>query len=196
MKFDKSKLDNVKILDRICDVYGFHQKIQLANHFDIAASSLSNRYTRGSISYDFAALCSIETGVDLNWILTGEGEKLPNPKTHGLDKSESIRLNKFTISENKLTSAGTFGIDANVVSNPDRKVFCVEAESSIYIVEESNSVSDGEKLIDVDGTLSIREIAVLPGKRLHVTGGKIPFECSVEDIRVLGKVIGVFRKAE
>lgn len=196
MKFDISKLDNVKILDRICDVYGFHQKIQLANHFDIAASSLSNRYTRGSISYDFAALCSIETGVDLRWLLTGEGEKKPNANTHDLDKGESIKLEKFTISESKLIPTGEFGIDASVVSNSVGKVFCVEAESSIYIVEQSNSVSDGEKLIDVDGTISIREVSVLPGKRLHVTGGKIPFECSAEDIRVLGKVTGVFREAK
>ncbi|PWV88027.1 phage repressor protein CI [Pantoea ananatis] len=196
MKFDISNLDNVKILDRICDVYGFHQKIQLANHFDIAASSLSNRYTRGSISYDFAALCSIETGVDLRWILTGEGEKHPNTGTRDLDKSEFIKLEKFTISENKLVQIGEFGIDASVMSNPVGKVFCVEADSTIYIVEESNSVSDGEKLIDVDGTMSIREIAVLPGKKLHVTGGKIPFECSAEDIRVLGKVTGVFREAK
>ncbi|MCL7647815.1 helix-turn-helix domain containing protein, partial [Enterobacter hormaechei] len=42
-----SGISNEHVLDRICDVYGYAQKIQLARHFNIAASSLQNRYTRG-----------------------------------------------------------------------------------------------------------------------------------------------------
>ena len=196
MKYDTSKLDNVKILDRICDVYGFHQKVQLAHHFNIAASSLSNRYTRGSISFDFAAICSLETGADLNWILTGEGEQNFKPAIKKFTKSEISTLEKFTINENELVKVGTFGIDESVLNALGAKAFCVMAESKLYIVEESNAISDGEKLIDVDGALSIRELTVLPGKRLHVTGGKIPFECSAEDIRVLGKVAGVYHEVK
>ncbi|AIR84867.1 phage repressor protein CI [Pantoea rwandensis] len=196
MKFDTSKLDNVKILDRICAVYGFHQKIQLANHFDIAASSLSNRYSRGNVSFDFAALCSIETGTDLNWILTGDGKPNAQATVGKLDNCEVIELDKFTISESNLTQIGTFGIDVSLLSKPDGKLFCVMVESAAFIIEESSVVSDGEKLIDVDGVISIREIAVLPGKRLHVTGGKIPFECSFEDIRVLGRVVGIYREVK
>ena len=191
-----TNFDNEALLNRICEVYGFHQKIQLANHFNIAASSLQNRYTRGNLSYDFAVLCALETGTDLKWLMTGEGQRHAEAANSELAKSESLVLDKFTISENKLVKIGVFGIDRSVVSKTEGKVYCVEAESSIYIIEESNSVSDGVKLIDVDGALSIREIAVLPGKKLHVTGGKIPFECSAEDIRVLGKVTGVFREAK
>ncbi|MCL7672319.1 helix-turn-helix domain containing protein, partial [Enterobacter cloacae complex sp. OE43NF] len=54
-----SGISNEHVLDRICDVYGFAQKIQLARHFNIAASSLQNRYTRGSISYDFIVHCAL-----------------------------------------------------------------------------------------------------------------------------------------
>ncbi|MCP6385324.1 helix-turn-helix domain containing protein, partial [Klebsiella pneumoniae] len=49
-----TQVNNDELLDRICQVYGFTQKIQLARHFNIAASSLQNRYTRGTVSYDFA----------------------------------------------------------------------------------------------------------------------------------------------
>lgn len=78
MRIDSLGWNNVDVLDRICEAYGFSQKIQLANHFNIASSSLSNRYTRGAISYDFAAHCSLETGANLRWLLTGEGEAFVN----------------------------------------------------------------------------------------------------------------------
>lgn len=57
-----SQVNNEELLDRICQVYGFTQKIQLARHFNIAASSLQNRYARGTISYDFAVQCALDTG--------------------------------------------------------------------------------------------------------------------------------------
>ncbi len=192
MKYDISNLDNVKILDRICSVYGFHQKVQLANHFGIAASSLTNRYTRGNVSYDFAALCSLETGASLHWILTGEGENTTGEKRVSNDQSEFSTLEKFTLSESKLVRNGTFNIDCAVLSKTSAHVFCVEAESGLNILEETSAVSDGLKLVDIDGAVSIREIAMLPGKKLHVTGGKIPFECSVSDVQILGRVIGVY----
>ena len=81
MSIRETSFEPIKILERICDVYGFTQKVQLAHHFDISASSLQNRYTRGTISYDYAALCSIETGASLKWLLTGEGSKFENKTT-------------------------------------------------------------------------------------------------------------------
>lgn len=39
MRIDSLGWNNVDVLDRICEAYGFSQKIQLANHFDIASSS-------------------------------------------------------------------------------------------------------------------------------------------------------------
>lgn len=191
-----ANFNNEALLNRICEVYGFHQKIQLANHFNIAASSLQNRYTRGNVSYDFAVLCALETGTDLKWLMTGEGQQHSQPRAEELSKSESISLVKLTISESKLAQVGNFVIDASTLNDPAGSVFCVEYDSAIYIVEESSTVSDGKKLIDVDGTISIRELAVLPGKRLHVTGGKISFECSSEDIRVMGKITGVYREVK
>lgn len=72
--FKESSFNNEDLLNRICEVYGFSQKIQLANHFDIAASSLQNRYKRGNMSYDFAVHCALETGASIAWLMTGEGQ--------------------------------------------------------------------------------------------------------------------------
>ncbi|QHM74090.1 hypothetical protein C7M52_00011 [Mixta theicola] len=185
---------NEQVLDRICEVYGFHQKVQLARHFDIAASSLQNRYTREHISFDFAALCALETGASLMWILTGQGERFPGKGDLSADKSEVCRLEKFILSEGELVKTGSFAIDRSVISKATAQVQCIESDGTLFFVEQSTTLSDGLKLVDIDGTVSIREIAVLPGKKLHVTGGRVPFECATTDIGVLGRVIGSYNE--
>lgn len=194
MEFDTSTLDSVAILDRITSVYGFSQKVQLANHFGVAASSLSNRYTRGNISYDYAAICSLETGANLLWILTGQGERFTGEGVQAVNVQKTTTLSRFTISESQLSNIGSFVIDNSFLSSQSTDVFCVESEASLYFVESSTTVSDGLKLIDIDGAISFRELSVLPGKKLHVTGGKVPFECTFDDIKVLGRVTGIYNE--
>lgn len=60
MRIEGLGLNNEEVLDRICEAYGFSQKIQLAEHFEIASSSLANRYSRDSISYDFIVHCALK----------------------------------------------------------------------------------------------------------------------------------------
>ncbi|MDQ9126252.1 phage repressor protein CI [Serratia fonticola] len=195
MRFEDLKLNNVEVLDRICIVYGFTQKIQLANHFNIAASSLSNRYTRGAISYDFAALCSLETGANLEWILTGNGERFIGEGIVIQDKNDMAQLNNFTLSEGRLSKDGVLSVDIKLFSKPLVNMQSIRSEGKTYFVEQDASLSDGLWLVDIEGAISIRELTVLPAKKLHVAGGKVPFECTVGDIITLGRVIGTYSEA-
>ncbi|MFB1115649.1 phage repressor protein CI [Dickeya dadantii] len=184
--------NNEEVLDRICDVYGFTQKIQLARHFNIAASSLQNRYSRGAISYDFIVYCSLETGANVRWILTGEGEKLSGKEPLQANSDEQISIKKFTLSEGKLANDGALSIDRKLFSKPIAHPQCVASDGKIYMLEIEASLSDGSWLIDIEGDISIRELTKLPGRKLHVAGGKIPFECGIDDIKVLGRVVGIY----
>ncbi|STQ42846.1 Bacteriophage CI repressor helix-turn-helix domain [Ewingella americana] len=47
--------DSAPVLDRVIEAYGFTQKMQLAEHLDMAASSLSSRYKRGGPSLRYRA---------------------------------------------------------------------------------------------------------------------------------------------
>lgn len=194
MRFDTSKLNNVEVLDRICSLYGFNQKVLLANHFNIAASSLSNRYTREAISYDFAAICAVETGANLQWILTGKGERFDGEGVQQDQNAEFISLEKFTISEGKLHKNGVFCADRSMLETDSQNAFCLFADGNLHIIEKTPAISEGLRLVDIDGMISIREITALPAKRLHVSGGKVPFECSIDDINLLGRVIGIYRE--
>lgn len=188
MRIDSLGWSNVDVLDRICEAYGFSQKIQLANHFDIASSSLSNRYTRGAISYDFAAHCAIETGANLKWLLTGEGQAFA--PSSASDPTKSIE--EFTLSEEILKSDGFLVIDSKFFSKPLADAMAVRTEGKLHIIDKQASLSDGLWLVDIEGGISIRELTKLPGRKLHVTGGKVPFECGIDDIKALGRVVGVY----
>lgn len=188
MRIDSLGWSNVDVLDRICEAYGFSQKTQLANHFDIASSSLSNRYTRGAISYDFAAHCALETGANLRWLLTGEGEAFASNR----ESSDAKRIEGFTLSEEILKSDKQLSIDAQFFTKPLTDGMAIRSEGKIYFVDKQASLSDGLWLVDIEGAISIRELTKLPGRKLHVAGGKVPFECGIDDIKALGRVVGVY----
>jgi len=180
--------NNEELLNRICDVYGFSQKIQLANHFDIAASSLQNRYKRGNMSYDFAVHCALETGASIRWLMTGEGAKFEDATS----ANAPVRLIKLTLSEGQLADENDILIDAQFLSRPLTNGFALKSEGKLYFVERDAALSDGQWLVDIEGIISIRELTVLPGKKLHVAGGKVPFECGVDDIKTVGRVVGIY----
>ena len=184
--FKESNFNNEELLNRICEVYGFSQKIQLANHFDIAASSLQNRYKRGNMSYDFAVHCALETGANIRWLLTGEGERFEQSPTN------SKKIEMFTLSEGMLKNDDILNIEGHFFSKPLVNGTAVRAEGKLYFIDKSASLSDGLWLVDIEGAISIRELTKLPGRRLHVAGGKVPFECSIDDIQTKGRVVGIY----
>lgn len=188
MQTDETQLNNIEVLDRICEVYGFTQKIQLANHFDIAASSLSNRYKRGAISYDFIVNCTVETGANPSWLLTGAGEKYLS----ATKKDDCLSMKKFTLSEGEFSQSDEITLDRKFVSKPLLSPQCVVSEGKTFIIETESKLSDGSWLVDIEGMISIREITLLPAKRLHVAGGKVPFECGTDEIKMLGRIVGVY----
>ena len=187
-----SGISNEHVLDRICDVYGYAQKIQLARHFNIAASSLQNRYTRGSISYDFIVHCALETGADIGWLLTGKGDKFANGKTPPTFKTEDLFIKTFTLSEGKLVDESEMRISKSLFSRVPLNPQCLRSDNVIHFLELEASLSDGSWLVDIEGAKSIRELTVLPGKKLHVAGGKVPFECGIDEIKAIGRVVGIY----
>ncbi|TNL12965.1 phage repressor protein CI [Kosakonia cowanii] len=181
-------VNNDELLDRICQVYGFTQKIQLARHFNIAASSLQNRYTRGTISYDFAVQCALETGANLRWLLTGQGSQFDGKSA----STDPKIVDSFTLSDGKLEENSPLNIDTGFFSKQMSKGIAVRADGKLHFIEQDASLSDGRWLVDIEGATSIRELTLLPGKRLHVAGGKVPFECGIDEIKTIGRVVGIY----
>lgn len=181
---------NGDVLDRISQAYGFNQKQQLAKHFDISPSSLQNRYKRGGISYDFIVHCALETGKDLQWLLTGvasEGQKLT--------ASDVFYIETFTLRDSRMIPDEALVIDTKFFNASASPSLCIRSENKIYFIDSNSYLSDGFWLIKMDGATSIRTLAVLPGRRLHVSGGLSPFECGVDELEIIGKIFNSFSEA-
>ncbi|OSN02510.1 repressor [Lonsdalea britannica] len=191
MRIEGLGLNNEEVLDRICEAYGFSQKIQLARHFEIASSSLANRYSRDSISYDFIVHCALETGTNLAWLLTGKGSP-----TTGKAKDDTQNVEKFTLSEESLVRDGDLCISGKFFSKQLTDPIAVHADGKLHFIERGASLADGEWLVDIEGAISIRELTKLPGRKLHVAGGKVPFECGFDDVKALGRVMGVYSEVK
>ena len=183
-----SQVNNEELLDRICQVYGFTQKIQLARHFNIAASSLQNRYARGTISYDFAVQCALDTGASLRWLMTGQGAQFEGNPAPG----DPVAVVTFTLSDCQLEENSTLSIDSHLFSKPLTRGIAVRSEAKLHFVEKGAPLTDGLWLVEIEGTISLRDLTLLPGKKLHVAGGKVPFECGIDEIKTLGRVVGIY----
>ncbi|MGK4329383.1 phage repressor protein CI [Lonsdalea quercina] len=188
MSIKKDTFEPGAILDRIIAVYGFTQKLQLANHFEMSPSSLQNRFTRGTISYDLAAFCSLETGASLRWLLTGEG-----PQSDGKPSLTDPKImNLYTLKDGILEENSILNIDPIFLSKQISKGIAVQTEGKLHFIDKEAPLSDGLWLVDIERATSIRELTLLPGKKLHVAGGKVPFECGIDEIKTIGRVVGVY----
>ncbi|WP_327061315.1 hypothetical protein [Leclercia adecarboxylata] len=55
---------------------------------------------------------------------------------------------------------------------------------------EYTEIFDGEWLVEIEGKSEIRTLTRIPVKRLRVSrNGSAAFDCGIDDIRIIGRVI-------
>ncbi|HIF6923373.1 TPA: phage repressor protein CI [Klebsiella pneumoniae] len=179
--------DSTPVLDRIIEAYGFTQKMQLAEHLDMAASSLSSRYKRGGLPADIMVKCMAETGVNLEWLVTGSGKKFDD------EELDIMKFPRKKLVEGQLYDSGYVMFDKVLfragVPLPADPV-CIQDEKTHYILDQKFAeVFDGEWLVNIEGKTSIRTLTRIPIKKVRVSGVGMAFDCALDDIETLGRVI-------
>lgn len=174
-------------LDRVIEAYGFRTKVALAEHLGIASSSLANRYKRDFFPADIVVRCMAETGATLEWLVTGNG-----PKFDGEDL-DIMRISRQKIVDGQLYDSGVLMLD-KATFLPGKAVpmkpLCVIESSTTYVIEmEFKEVFDGEWLVDIEGKTSVRTLTRIPVKKVRVSGAGAAFDCSIDDISVIGRVV-------
>ncbi|WP_204364502.1 phage repressor protein CI [Klebsiella variicola] len=180
-------VDSAPVLDRIIEAYGFTQKMQLAAHLDMAASSLSSRYKRGVFPADLVVQCMSETGASLEWLATGNGKKFES------DELDIMKFARKKLVDGQLYDSGSVMFDkvffragVPLPANP----LCVEDEKAQYIIDQTFAeVYDGEWLVVIEGKTSVRTLTRIPIKKVRVSGVGMAFDCSLDDIKVIGRVV-------
>ncbi|MEI7408166.1 phage repressor protein CI [Pectobacterium aroidearum] len=185
--------ESAPVLDRVIEAYGFTSKLTLAQHFNMAASSLSGRYRRGGFPADIVVQCMAETGVSLAWLATGQGKKFDD---------ESLDVLKFPhkkLIDGQLYDSGYVMFDKVLflpgIPLPENPI-CVIDEKTQYIIDQTFAdVYDGQWLVEIEEKISIRTLTRIPVRRVRVSGVGMAFDCGIDDIKIIGKVkseIGMF----
>ena len=84
------QFDNAKnIIDRMVSAYKLKTMKALCEYFGVGISVLSNRVVRNTTPAEYIIQCALDTGANLLWLCTGEGE----PNIDGIKtEKKSIEL--------------------------------------------------------------------------------------------------------
>lgn len=178
-----------EVLDRVVEVYGFTSKLQLADHFDMASSSLSARFKRGVFPADMVVRCVAETGASLEWLATGQGKKFDD------DELDIMKFPSKKLVDGHLYDSGYVMFDKvffRAGTPLPIEPMCVMDEKAQYIIDQKYAeVFDGEWLVNIEGKTSIRTLTRIPIKKVRVSGVGMAFDCELDEINVLGKILAV-----
>lgn len=179
--------DSAPVLDRVLEAYGFTQKLQLAELLGIASSSMSSRYKRGGLPADIMIKCMAETGVTLEWLATGEGRKFDD------DDLDILKIQRKKIVDGQMYDSGILMLDKVlfVQGKPIPKdPICLMDGATQFIVERTFSeVYDDEWLVEIEGKMSVRTLTRIPIKKVRVSGIGMAFDCNIDDIKIVGRVV-------
>ncbi|MEA4205832.1 phage repressor protein CI [Klebsiella pneumoniae] len=193
-------------IKRLMTAYGFNTQIALVEHLQASKSTMANRMLRDSFPADWVIQCALETGISLLWLTTGQGEMYPQADEKNKSKNESqptVRpLSKIVVPPVKQVTieGGTFNelediyLDQGLISGKAEDCLYVKTTEGDYVIDTSTKqLSNGIWLIDIDGMKSIVKIARIPGNRIIVHQDDTSFECSVDDVEVIGRAVKVIK---
>ncbi|HAS1824286.1 TPA: phage repressor protein CI [Enterobacter hormaechei subsp. xiangfangensis] len=175
------------VLDRVVDAYGFTSKLQLADHFDMASSSLSARFKRGVFPADMVVRCVAETGASLEWLATGQGRKFDD------EELDILKMPRRKIVDGLIYDAGMYMLDKVSflpgVPLPTSPICVLEGNNQFIVDTSFIEVYDDQWLVEIEGKTSIRTLTRIPVKKVRVSGVGMAFDCGIDDINVIGRVV-------
>lgn len=172
-------------IERLLKAYGFTTRIALCSHLGISQSTMANRYSRDTFPADWMLICAADTGASLTWLATGKGQPFTDA-----EESRTVIFSRKKISNGVIEEIGDSIQDKKSLPDGLTDPFVVISDKCTYLIDAyQGEVVDGLWLIEIDNIASIRELIRFPGGKIRVENGKASFECQVEDVTVLGKII-------
>ncbi|MGO2972637.1 MAG: phage repressor protein CI [Hafnia alvei] len=174
-------------INRVMEAYGFRFRQQLCEHFEIPKSTLATWYKQDLLPGTMVIRCALETKASLSWLVTGEGAMFEHTRT------DINQIDKYKIDGTELLKAGYMMFDSLILPSNLKKPFVISEQDKTYVLDSGiTEREDGEWLVCIEGKYSIRELAFIPVKKVRVLGGGVPFDCGVDEIQIVAKVMGVF----
>lgn len=193
-------------IHRLMAAYDFKSRQQLCDHLGASKSTMANRYLRDSFPAEWVIQCALETGVSLLWLTTGQGEPGSNidpkkdinfvnsGKVKHLSDLVSPEIDKANLTGGSLVDAGKAIIDNSLIPSESSNLLLVNTDGDSYLVDRSQMPPvNGMWLVDIDGIKSIVKLTRLPGNRLVVHQDDSSFECSLDDLEVIGRALKIIK---
>lgn len=181
--------DSAPVLDRIIEAYGFSSKLMLAQHFEMASSSLAGRYKRDNFPADLVVRCVAETGVSLEWLATGQGKRFDD------EELDILRLKKYKIIDGEEFESGFAMFDKVLLKQgsplPSDSIIIQDGQNHFIVDRKFGEVYDGKWLVRIDDKISIRELTRMPMQRVRISGIGMAFDCDLKDISIIGRVVTI-----
>lgn len=173
-----------KVIERLVEAYGYSTRQALCDHLGVSKSTMATRYMRDIFPADWVLQCAMDTGTPIEWLAFGKGEKAR------LTKNETIAVPKLTIMEGKVEDDGFTLFDTSLLPAYFQMPAMLVIEGTSYLIEKHfKEITDGEWLVEIEGAYSIRSLTRVPIGKLKVQNSSTSFECSLNDIRPIGKCI-------
>ena len=117
-------------------------------------------------------------------------------QTHIKPLSEVVapEIDKATLDGGALVDQGKVILDNSLIPHNMTNPWLIHTDDGSYLVDRSGTPPvNGVWLVDIDGIKTIAKLARIPGNRLIVQQGESSFECSLDDIEVVGRAIKVIK---
>lgn len=187
------------VIKRLLEVYGFSSRQALAEHFGISHGTMGTRWMRDYFPADWVIQCAIETGVSVEWLSFGKGEKKPLAQKNLQNESqkaanEALMNDAVTIKRKKIINGNIHDSNFNIF---DKAMIPSDVSDPVLILENNklhlvdyrkNDVIDGKWLVCIEGKYGIKDITRIPVGKIIVRDNKFNFQCEIKDVEFIGKV--------
>jgi len=181
------------VLRRMLDAYGFRTQKELGDFLDISTATISTWVRREYFPGDAVVACALDTGVSLLWLATGQGNP-GNPDAVSYEPSFTT-LKRWSVASGELIPTGEWICDPSFTPESTSELGYVQKSNNSWLVDfGKKTLGNGSWLLDIDGSCDIYTVAILPGKRINITGITISFECDIDKVNPLGAVIMEIKK--
>ncbi|KKI47945.1 hypothetical protein XK97_06085 [Obesumbacterium proteus] len=172
-------------VQRLMQAYGFTMKKQLGDHLGAGTGTISTWVKRDYFPGEAIVRCALETGADLEWLATGEGEKYKknDNKIHSCIKVPCQELNNGLLSE-----VENCFIDIKLLRHVPKKPMYIVSEFDGWLVElDFGIATDGLWLLKKGsfGATSVNEVSVVPGGNFKIEDVIWP----INEVTLIGLVI-------
>ncbi|MEQ9997348.1 phage repressor protein CI [Pectobacterium versatile] len=188
-EFSKSKLPDLhtggkKAIERMVEAYGFSTRQSLCDHLGISKSTLATRYMRDSFPAEWVIQCALETGASIYWLSSGNGPMFED------GKNDVVSIPRKKLLNGKLHDSNYYMFDKAFLPDGLQDPIVIIDGNVTYIADRKlDEVTDGKWLVEIEGKSSVRDLTRIPVGKVRVSGVGMAFDCRIDEISVLGKIV-------